>query len=80
MLIDRLHHLFHDRTVQLKKTTQRGNAKESELMINIKDGSPELLKVIGSMLHDLPVNISAINMISTTDSFNGTIYLSAWGG
>lgn len=79
VLIDHLHQLVQERSIQLRKTTQRGNAKENELIITIKNGSPELLEAIASTLSGLPVTLSSINMSSRTGYLNGTLYLSAWG-
>ncbi|MCB1827151.1 MAG: hypothetical protein KDH94_01915 [Coxiellaceae bacterium] len=78
-LVDQLNQLLSHQAVSLGATQQRGNVKETQLMIHLDAVSPGLLDLVGRQLSGLPVALSSVTISLHSGLMSGTIQLSVWG-
>ena len=79
LLIDETDELLGGKSVSLTQKIGHGKLGEQHLTIRFSEASPELLRLIGQELYELPVRIEGIQANITNGLVSGTITLSVWG-
>lgn len=77
--LQRMQRVLVDNSIHVEGKQKQGGVTETQMTLDLKSLSPDLLVLIGQELNDLPVSLSSVNMHLNNGLIDGKIQLSLWG-
>ena len=79
LFLKRMAKVLANDAVHINATRRHGSVNETQMTLDLRALSPDLLDLIGHEFDDLPISLSSINMHFRNGLIDGKIRLSLWG-